>query len=290
MARSISTIKAQMVAEKNTQASLSGLTSTSQTAIWNLWIYIVAVAINLFEQVLDLFKIDIETQISKAAVGSDAWVQAKMFELQYSATIPQVMTLNNYAPVYNPIDTTLRIISRCSVKTAVNKTVNVKVATGNPPAALSAPQLTAAKGYLNNTGSSSINGKGIGFAGVQYNVTSLAPDLIYVGGQVKYDGQYSSNIQANVITAINDYLANIEFDGVFRIATMVDYLQTVPGFIDITLNDVALRADATPWPTLTYLITSNYQSLIEYPLTAGYAIGETTIGATFADTITFLAV
>jgi hypothetical protein len=50
MARSIATIKQQIINAKNADPILSEkLTSTSQTAIWNLWAYITAVAINLHE-------------------------------------------------------------------------------------------------------------------------------------------------------------------------------------------------------------------------------------------------
>lgn len=290
MVRTIAQIQAQMVTEKAAQSALSGLTSTSQTSIWRLWIYIVAVSINLFEQVMDLFKTDIETQIASAAVGSDAWIQKKMFELQYSATTPQIMTLNNYAPSYDPVDETLRIISRCSVKTAINKTVNVKVATGEPPAALSAPQLTAAQGYLNNTGSSSSNGKGIGFAGVRYNVTSLSPDLVLVSGDLKYDGQYASTIVQSVIDAINEYFANIEFDGNFVINKMIDYIQAAPGVIDFTPEDIGIRPAALSFPSgVTYVCQANAVIYPSYPLTAGYCIGETTTGFTIGDNITFIA-
>lgn len=290
MARSIADIKAQMVAEKNTQTSLSGLTSTSQTAIWNLIFYICAVSINLFEQVLDLFKTDIETQIASAAAGSDSWVRAKMFEFQYSATTPQVVQLNNYAPSYVTVDTNLRIISRCSVKTGANKTVTVKVATGEPPAALSTPQLNAAKGYLNNSGSPSTNGSGIGFAGVQYNVVSLSPDLLLLSGNLTYNGQYASTIKQSVINAVNDYMKNIEFDGVFRLTSLVDYIQTVPGVIDFTIEDCGIRTAASSFPTGLVYLSYNFQYIYPtYPLTAGYIIGETTVNFNIGDNITFIA-
>jgi len=290
MARSIALIQAQIIAEKTTQTALAGLTSTSQTAIWRLLIFIQAVAINIFEQAQDLFKVEIETLIDSAPAGTDAWIRKKMFEFQYSATTPQVVVLNNYAPTYDPIDENLRIITRCSVKTAANKTVNVKIAVSDPPAAASGPQLTAAQGYLNNSGSSSALGHGIGFAGVQYNVVSYSPDLVYIGGNIKYDGQYSATIQTAVIAAINDYFANIEFDGEFVINKMIDYIQAVPGVIDTTFNDIAIRPATVAFPGYTYLVQSNYYGMQSYPLFAGYCVGETQAGNTLTDTLTFTAV
>ncbi len=289
MARTIAQIQTTMLAEKALHTELDGLTSTSQAAIWRLWIYIVAVSINLFEQVMDIFKTDIETQIASAAVGSDSWVQAKMFEMQYSTTIPQVIQLNNYAPFYDPVNEDLRIISRCSVKTATSKTVNVKVATGEPPAALDALQLAAAQGYLSNTGSTSTNGKGIGFAGVAYNVTSLAPDLVIVSGDLSYDGQYSSTIQQAVIDAITEYFANIEFDGNFVINKLIDYIQAVPGVLDFTPDDIAIRPDSIPYPGYVYICQNKQVITPSYALTAGYCIGETEPGFNIGDNIVFNA-
>ena len=291
MARSIALIKSQILTEKANQSALSGATSTSQTAIYNLWAYVTAVAINLHEQAIDLYKSTLESELASSYVSSDAWLQAKAFEFQYSATVPQVVTLVNFAPIYNPINTALRIITRCSVKTTGQRIVEVKVAKLNPPVALSAPELSAFSGYLSQGGDGTIGGAGtgIGYAGVQFKPVSRTSDKLFIKATITYNGQYSSVIQTNVINAINNYLANIPFDGLVKVLSLVDAIQSVSGVKDIKIEDLAIRADATPFVSTTYLIQAFTQYYTTFPLYAGYAIEETTSGQAFLDQITFVA-
>lgn len=292
MARSIAVIKNQILTEKAAQSSLSGLTSVSKTAIYNTWAYIIAVAINLLEQLIDLKVKSIETTVANRYSPSEKWLQAKIFEFQYDATTPQIVQIVNYVPTYNPVDTTKRIISRCSVKTNGQRIVDVKVARSEPPVALSAPQLSSLIGYLNQggDGTQAGAGTGIGYVGVQFNVISDNPDKLYIKGTIKYNGQYNAVIQTNVIDAINTYLANIPFDGQVKVISLIGAIKSVPGVSDILIDDLAMRADATLFANKTYLIQSNTQIYTTYPTYAGYIVEETTSGETFADKLTFVAI
>lgn len=291
MARSISLIKSQILAEKANQAALSGLTSPSQTAIFNLWAYVTAVCINLHEQYIDLKTAAIELLIQSAPVASEAWLQQKAFEFQYNATTPQIVQLVDFAPAYDPINTSFRIITRCSVKTTGQRIVEVKVAKNEPPVALSAPELTAFSGYLTQGGDGTIAGKGTGiaWAGTQIRAVSRTSDKVYLKATVTYNGQYYSVIQNNVVTALNNYLASIPFDGMLKVLNLVDAIQSVAGVKDVLIEDLAIRADATAFASKTYLIQSFTQYFTAYPMYAGYAVEETTGGQSFTDQITFVA-
>lgn len=279
MARTITEIIDQQETELAAQTDLTDLNSPSQTAIYRLWMYIVASAIYYFEVLQDIFKTEIETIVDNAPVGTDGWVQAKVFEFQYSSTVPQVVVLSSdFVPTYNPVDTTLQIVTRCSVKTLPNKIVSVKVAKSDPPVALAAGELTSLQGYLDD----------ISFAGVQYNTISLTSDKIYLDADVYYNGQYSTVIQANVIAAINDYLAAIPFDGDIRVSALEDAIQAVTGVTDIVINDLAIRPDATAFANKTYIVQSKTTLFNKYPIFAGYAVEETTALNTFSDKLTFI--
>ena len=281
MARSVETILISMDNEQAAQTSLTTLNSTSQTSIYKLWKYITAVIMNLHEQLWDIFKADIELQISQAAVGSDLWLQAQVLKFQYDTIVPQVVVLTNFAPAYTVVNPAYQIITRASVKTAPNKTVSVKVAKSDPPVALSAPELSSLQTYL------TAQGYGVGFAGVNIVASSLTSDKLFLEGTIKYDGQYSSVISANVIAAINDYLANITFDGIFKTLTLIDYIQAVQGVTDVQITNLALRADATLFINKTYLVQASTTLYTSYPLYAGYVIEETTGGETFTNKLTF---
>lgn len=279
MARSTDTIIAEMDDAQATETSLSTLNSPSQTAIYTLWKSITAMVINFLEQLWDIYKTDIETVIASGAVGSDAWLQAQILKFQYSATVPQIVTLVDFAPAYGTVDTSLRLITRSSVKTMVNKTISVKVAKEEPPVALSATELSSLKGYLSD----------IGFAGTQTNTFSYDSDKLYLVANIYYNGQYSSVISATVIEAIENYFANIPFDGTIKLLTLEDYIQNVPGVTDVVIVDCALRADTTAFASKTYLVSASTTIYPTYPLFAGYVVGETTASNTLADTLVFIA-
>lgn len=277
MARTIAQIQAEMDAEQALQTGLSGLNSPSQTAIYTLWKYIISSAIWAHEKLWDLFKVELETIVDNAPIGTDSWVQAQAFKFQYSATDPQIVSLVNFVPSYPVVDTDLQIITRCSVKTLPNRIVSIKVAKSEPPSALSATELSSFRGYLDD----------ISFAGVQYNAVSLDSDKLYLDAEIFYNGQYSTVISGNVIAAINNYLSNIPFDGYVRVSALYDAIQSVAGVTDVIINDMAIRADATAFGSKTYLVQSNATIFNKYPTFAGYVVEETTVSNTFVDKLTF---
>ena len=213
MARTIAQIQAQIIATKNAQPELAGLTSTSKRAIWNLWTFVVAACIAIFEQLLDSFLTEVETQVAQSAGASVLWLQAKMFQFQYDATTPQVIQLINTVPQYPVVDANKRIITACSVTSSLSNQVSIKVAKSSPFVALATAELTAAQSYINT----------IGAAGITYNVISLNADKLYVQAQIYYQGQYSTVIQQNVIDAINSFLQNlsiVNFNGSMKISEL----------------------------------------------------------------------
>lgn len=279
MARTIATIIAEMDAAQAAESSLSALNSTSQTSIYKLWKSITATVINFIEQLWDIYKVDLETTVSKGAVGSESWLGDKVKKFQYSATVPQVLEIVDFSPAYKTVDTTLKIISRASVKTQTNKIATIKVATGEPPVALSALQLASLKGYLDK----------MEFAGVQLSTNSYDSDKFYLKADIYYDGQYASVISATVIAAIELYFKEIPFDGTIKLLTLEDYIQKVPGVTDIVINEAAVRANTTAFSGKTFIVNANAIIFPTYPIFAGYITQETTAGNTFADKLTFIS-
>lgn len=278
MARSIQIIIALLDAEQAAQTGLSGLNSPSTTAIFKLWKYIVATQMFLQETLWDIYKAALELIISKAAVGTSAWLQDKVLKFQYDATTPQVLSVgSDFSVNYTTVDTTKQIITRAAVNRTAQRTVLVKVAKSDPPVALSGPELSSLNGYLDD----------ICFAGVNYVATSLVSDKLYLKANVYYDGQYSSTISDAVISAVNVYLAALPFDGKIKLSAIVDSIQTVTGVNDVVLEDVAVRADATAFASKTYMVQGNTTLIPLYQLAAGYIIEETTASNTFTDTLTF---
>lgn len=279
MARPIAEIQAAMIANVQADATLSGLTSTSKRAIWRLWTYVFAVAINLFEQLLDAFKTSNETIVSLAPPQTTAWLSDKVFKFQYDAVNPQVLQLINLVPQYPVVDATKQIITRVSVKKNLAGQVFIKVAKSTPPQALVTAELSALQSYVNQ----------IAVTGIYYNVISSNADQLMVQAQIYYNGAYSAIISTNVIAAINTFLSKLPFDGSLQLTDLEAAIRGVPGVNDVIFNNVVARANSTPLANGTYLVSANQYVGRKWPTVAGYIIPETTTGYTLTDTLTFIA-
>ena len=131
----------------------------------------------------------------------------------------------------------------------------------------------------------------IGFAGISYSIINKTSDKISISGEIFYKGQYSATIQADVIAALNTYLAAIPFDGIVKVLSVEDTLQNVVGVVDFKLTTIGGRADVTPFASrVKFFDLATSVNFRTYSTAAGYCIQETTVGQTFANTLTFTAI
>lgn len=323
MARTISQIQKQINQGIQTDSVLSPLlTSTSQTALWNLFTFVVAVSIALFEQLQDVFKVQIESEINAQPPGTPEWVTKELLAFQYSTGDPQVVQFTNGVPAYPIINTNLQVIKHCAIDTTTVAPgrVSVKCATSDPTTPLtqqvfsvtvtaagsgflSAPTVTINGGGANASGAiitmpappytvgqvitATVGGTGyvktpnalidisgtggsglklqvnidsqlaaaqaymdvIGFAGIRYELSSLANDwLIFSdkvgsvdGMYVQFDAQYTFGlIRSNVVGAIQQYLTTLTFDGHIILSDLMGAIKAVPGVIDVDFKNICL--------------------------------------------------
>lgn len=278
MARTIEQIQASIITDIQATPELAEANSTSKRAIWRLFAYVQASAILLLEQIIDVFTTENDIKISKAIPATASWLNAKVFEFQYSATNPQIVQLINFAPVYPVIDASLRLISRCSVVTTISNQVIIKVAKNEPPVALTTTELNSLQSYINN----------IGIVGVNYNCQSLISDKIYIEAEIYFDGQYSTVIAGTVENAINNFLSKLSFNGNLKISDIELAIRNVVGVNDVLLKNIKMRSDATAFVDGTFLVQNNTVISRIFPTIAGYVVAETTAGETFADKLTFI--
>lgn len=281
MARTVNQILTQMQQELALQPKLvAELTSPSRVSIYGLWLYIMAVSIALFEQVLDIYTATIEAFIGKAGVGTLPWVRDRILEFQAGDSV----TYNNGVVSYPVVDTTARIVTRCSVSQGGNKTVNIKVAKSEPPEALTSGELQEIQFYA----------KQITFAGTQISVTSNDADFLYVNADIYFDGQLpESTVSANIITSMNAYCAGLStadnFDGSVIIPAIEVVLLNTTGVKYIVLNEVAIRASTVPFAGRQILYS--LASSIDVPKVStisGYLVGDTDSGHTFNDSFSYI--
>lgn len=276
MSRTIEQIEAAIIADVQTEPALNDISSnTSRRAIWRLLCFVMASAVLLLEQIIDVFKAENEIKINSATPATEQWLTDRVFKFQYSATTPQVIQLVDLAPVYPLIDPTLRIVTRCSVVTTLSNTVNIKTSKNEPPVALSPTELASLQSYINV----------IGVPGVFYNCSSGEADRVYIDANIYYSGQYSTVIEGTVTNAINTFLANLPFNGQFKISDLELTIRSVIGVTDVLVNNVKIRANSTAFASGTFLVQNKTTISRLFNTIAGYVILEDTV----ANNLNFIA-
>lgn len=270
MARTIAEIQAAIIVDKNSRSDLDDLDSPSNVAIWLTWTYIVAVAIQLHEQIFDLFKTDTQTIADAAIPGTLNWWAREIGEFQYSVTNPQNIVLIDLVPTYPTVDESLQILTRVSISETPNLVVNIKVAKEEPPVTLDGLEQASLEDYIDT----------IKPAGVKTNLINADADRLRIEAIIYHDGAFSSTIQADTFAALENYMATLPFDGVVRLVDLVDSLQQVSGFIDIDRISIKAR-------TATTLLVNANEVDRRYDTFSGRIIEEDTAGNSFSDTITF---
>lgn len=265
MARTIEQIQTEIITKKQSYTELNGLSSTSQVAIWRLWVFITAFAIHALETLFDIFKAEVNTIIASKQPGTPSWYIERIKEFQLGDQ------LNPLTGQYDTIDTSKRIITRAAYKED-SGTLTIKVAKGetgsNEP--LTATELTQLESYVEK----------IKFAGTIISIISLNASKLRLTATVYHDGIYDpSEIQTNVESAINTYLENLDFNGLLYENKIIDAIQAVEGVNDVTLDSVVVMEGATP-----NAVTRVYESA------AGYIVEDDSVGNTFDDLITYTAV
>jgi hypothetical protein len=277
MARTVAQIKQSMLDAKNADPTLSTLTSTSQTAKWNLYYFIVASCIAIFEQLQDIFKTELETIASTAAPSTPQWTRNKVLKYQ-KGDVAQLNT-TTYVIEYPIINTANQILTRCAVITAPNRTVLIKVAKSDPPTPVSVGELAELQSYVET-----FNPAGIAFTLINEN-----SDKMEVAATIYYNGQYSAVISTNVVAALNSYMANLPFNGVISTQAVVDAIQAVEGVISVSLARILVRKHSVAYGAgVTLYNLSTGVDAVQYQTIAGYVVQETTATHTFADTLSYI--
>jgi hypothetical protein len=233
MARSIDDIRSEIDGAISQEATLQGLStdlSTSRVSIWRLWRNVVAAAIFTLEKLFEMHKVEVSKLSEKLIYGKEDWYQAQAFLWQVGDSLSVI----DGKAIYVPIDLQKRIITRCSVKTQLG-TVVLKVAKGegNGLQPLDTDEKSAFEFYLDR----------IKPAGIRTEVVSMGADILWPEIKIYFRGELASGLlKARCIEAMNQYLAEIEFDGVFLITKLIDAIQAVDGVVDVEVTQIRVKS------------------------------------------------
>jgi hypothetical protein len=227
MARTVENIQAEINAQVQNTPQF-GVLSTSKTAMWRLWTYIVASAIRLLEVLFDNHKQDVLAALAKLKPHTTRWYQAKALNYQHGYTLPDGE--DNYDNL-NLSDNDIAIAQIVKYAAVIERgdKVEIKVAkyASGFPFVLDAAELAGFSNYIND----------IKDAGVKVEIISAQSDNLRVTLDVYYDGKVldatgvrlDGTDSTSVQTAVKSFLNQLPFNGVFVIADLVDALQKVEG-------------------------------------------------------------
>lgn len=221
------------------------LNSGSKVSVWRLFVYLISLAHHRLEMFWDVFKIEIEQIVADAPTGTLPWYQLQMLKFQYGDTLQFV----DEKYVYPTIDESKKIVKLCAVEDRADGVVVIKVAnlSNNLPVPLTTIEKTALEAYV----------KKIRFAGTKFSIVSTPPDLLKFVGTIFYDPNVPlSTVQQNVETAIDLYLKNLPFNGVFKINALIDIIQAVEGVTDVTVGSIEAKYGALPYSVITRTYTA----------------------------------
>lgn len=246
MARQINTIIQEIIAEKEAQPQLSALSSSSSTAIWRLWVYVVAVAIYSVEIMFDFLRDEIFAVVDAKTPGTLTWYRNQALNYRHGSHL--VFDSNGW-PSYPDNDSSPKIISQCSVREVSNGLL-IKIAKKtNELMPLDSDELAGFSEYISlvkyaGTPIRIVNGGAVQLSvsiEIQYDVLLLESD-----GKEIITGNYP------VIDTINAFLENLPFDGRLSKNALIDYIiKNAPGVKDLVILYLGWRS----------IDTESYQSI-----------------------------
>ena len=274
MARTKDQINTEMLTALAANAATAALTSTSQTSVWGQFKDAIVSVLQVNDQLADVQEQTLNRIADEAVPGTPAWLYRQAFKFQSGDAI----NLNSDLTFSYPVpDDTKKIITRCSIQQLDDtREVLIKIAKGvtGSLAPLTAQELSSFKAYMNR----------IKFAGTHLLPISLAADRIVTRIEIYYAGELQeTDVKENVITAINLFYQNIQFDGAMYISKLVDAIQAVPGIKDVQVLSAVAR------PATVAVNDASLSEIVRfYNPQAGYIVPETATGYTLDDTLTLI--
>ncbi|MDE5525704.1 nucleotidyltransferase [Elizabethkingia meningoseptica] len=236
--RTIDEILSQMLAEKERQEALNGLTSTSRTAIWRLLFYIVAFAIYTHEQIFGVHKAELAELLKQEKVHTLLWYRNKAKDFQYAfPLLPDSDQFDNTGKTEEEIEASKIIKYAAISEDSEESRLILKVATENAGklSPITESEQESFKQYV----------KEYRDAGVKITVINYLPDILTLNIKIYRDskvldenGYHKLRGNQPVNEAINDFMKELPFNGELMLNKLIDKLQKVEGVVDPWLYNV----------------------------------------------------
>lgn len=237
MARTVTQIQNAMLLDIASNDVLSiALTSDSLFAIFRLFTFIIATAINIHEGFFDQHTIEINEKLANQKSGTKPWYRFMALQFQYGFDL---VPDKDYFDNGNATDEAIaasKIIKYAAVNEAQDSSRVILKIAGETNGVLTdfddPAQVEAIEAYIEE----------IRVAGVQVTIINYKADQLYLNLRIKRDPLVlnemgMSKLDANypVNEALQEFMKELDFNGELKLSALVDKLQVIPGVIDATV-------------------------------------------------------
>ena len=255
MARTIATIKADLASQFMSDSTLAekyGFTvgndfdsTFSKVSFESIWLYICAYCAYVIEVLFDTHKSEIDTLLDEQKPHRRNWYENKALAFMYGYSL---VTDEDYYDTSRLTDSQITTAKVVQYAAAVEKSgvVYLKIAGGSSGsrAPITTAQQTAFEAYI----------KDIKDAGVVIEVVNTAPQYYRLTMTLWYDpmvlddkGAKLSDGTYPVTAAVKSFIDNLDFNGEYRNAALVDVLQNIDGVVIPELALAELSNDGITW-------------------------------------------
>lgn len=232
MARTQEQILLEIQTEADKYPDLSQLqNNASAAAVWDYAKRVMASGIAVIEQTLDQHKLDVQQLIDEQQNGIIDWYKEQILAYQHGDDV----VVQNNRIIYETIDPAKQIIKQVDIdESAVDGSLTVKVAKGNPLEPLTATELAGLQAYLARI---KIAGTLITVASdpailVRYTVGVEIDRLILNDNVERLDGTTTTPVQ----DALEAFHKSLQFNGTLYLSKASNAVQTVDGILDVQLT------------------------------------------------------
>lgn len=227
--RTFEEIKQQMYDELAIQ--MPGLTSSSASSIYKVWINIVALAIFTHEQIFDYDKKNLLEETERRRYGTLSWYAGEALKFQNGETLTFNSDTGQY--YYATVDEALQIVKKVAVFEDITDehplTFKVAKAGTGGLEPLDPTELIAFKNYIEE----------IKVAGTAIEYVSLPADTLTIQSEVFYDGNLLvPDLKLKIQAALELYQVNSPFSGAIVKNEIIDLLRDIDGINDVYFNTI----------------------------------------------------
>lgn len=240
MARTIEAIYADLLAKKEADPNLAALSSTSKTAIWRLWLYVVAYASWVNETLFDQLVEEIRAILAMLMPHTKRWYRNKALLFQYGFDLyPDTDKFINEGFADEQIAAS-KIIKYAAVTEATYESrLIVKIATEDAAQELSPiteGQKASFTAYMEE----------IRDAGVKVTVINYLPDILRVVIHIYYDPLVLNSEGVSILSgkkpvedSLKAFQKELPFDGALILNSLEDKLQKTEGVKKVRLVSIS---------------------------------------------------